>query len=242
MNFREDMETSVLADLNGTADLPIQNTWLAFIYLTRWSFMLETVYWIVATIVSYWALPQSADDDRRDYDRLPGQPTDLPPSVRLMYLLWVVAMPLSITVAFAYWTLIDPIWHLNPYVKINFFVFTMHFFNAVLFICELCLNRIPFHFKHATLFYVYALAYGIFSFICFELRIGVPPWLPCRSYRLKEYDSLRDCPIYGVLDWHRPGFALFIILMVLVAATLVSFLVWCATRARNRSDRELAAI
>jgi len=77
----------------------------------------------------------------------------------------------------------------------------MHGINALFFIVEMFLNRNAFHLKHAaTVVSIYVAMYTVWSLVHFALRIGIPP----NRRALCNYEQLRDCPIYGVLDWHHP--------------------------------------
>jgi len=201
--------------------------WFFFIYLTKWSFILQTAYMVLAAFVSYrcWRMLSSEQGMAAGSSELQR----LPKYVQLMYWLWVITMPMAVVVCFAFWTLLDPIWDLDPKIVITYFAFVEHFLNMVFYFVEFGLNRNPFHFKHAAVVYGYAIAYALWSLLHFVLRIGVPNG--CTTY-----EDTRDCPIYGVLDWHHPVKAACVALFLAVFATLVAFILWCITRNRSYSD------
>jgi len=200
------------------------DSWYFLIYLTRWSFIVETVYLVFATYVSYRSWVKIKDGGlSSEY-----QPEKLPWYVRCMYLLWSIALPVSITVCLAFWTLLHPIW--NTKLKLNDPVYTIfeHFVNMLFFLVEFGLSRNAFHLKHTSALHVYAIIYTAFTVVHFYLRLGVSRTLDCRKYL--GYKSIFDCPVYPVLDWHHPGATLIVLFGTILVMTLITFAIWCLRR------------
>merc|ERR1719329_537671 len=115
-----------------------------------------------------------------------------------MYVIWTMVFPLSIVICLAFWTLLDPIWDLNPKIELDYHKVFQHFVNMLFFLFEFALSRNAYHLRPALLLYIYALAYFSFTLVHFHLKLGLESWHDCGTY------PLRDCPIYPVLDWHHP--------------------------------------
>eukprot|EP00931_Biecheleriopsis_adriatica_P012068 TRINITY_DN113166_c0_g1_i1.p1 TRINITY_DN113166_c0_g1~~TRINITY_DN113166_c0_g1_i1.p1 ORF type:complete len:325 (-),score=27.39 TRINITY_DN113166_c0_g1_i1:8-982(-) len=198
---------------------------LMFIYLTRWTFTVETLYMVTAVAVTLKArrakgFPSSGESEGR-----------LPLLAWVMWLLWSIAMPMSLVVCAAFWTLLDPFWSLNPYLKLSETIIFEHLINALLLLVELCVSRNPFDFRISLILCsVYGALYIVWSLVHFWARIGIPESLSGSCH----YASLRDCPIYGVLDWHNPGPTSVVVIAVTVLAVICVTFVWFCTRLRNQ--------
>jgi len=201
---------------------------LFFLFLTKWSFTVETIYCGFAIFVTYRARAEIAAD-------LAGHVGEhvrvrLPWFVSVMYSSWIISMPIVIVVFSAFWTLLFPFWDLKPGMNLSPHLLFEHLFNVFFFIAELCLSRNAFHLKHTMVFFMYAFGYLGFTVIHFFAHIGVPPHNACKVY------PLRDCPIYAPLDWHHPLSTSVVIVALLIYANLVVLAIWSLTRARARRD------
>lgn len=200
--------------------------WRFLIYLTRWSFLLETLYILLAVYVTVQARTaskrQSTGDDGSSFREL----YKLPKSVQAMALLWNLTFPICIMVCIAFWTLINPIWDMK--MRLGYVMVFEHFLNMLLFFVEFVLNKNIFMLKHGVILYAYALLYTVWTLIHYATRIGVAPAMACGTYPLDE------CPIYAVLDWHHPWRTLIVILFVTLASLLIQLAVWKCTRVRDR--------
>lgn len=194
-----------------------------FIYLTRWSFILETLYFCIATWVTFQARRTSK---RSSSDRQATQDSRLPRSVQAMSLLWTLSFPISVLVCLAFWTLINPLWDLR--MPPSFVLITEHFINMLIFIAEFLVNRNVFYLKHGIILYIYALLYSIWSLIHFIAKVGVAPAMACHDYPLDE------CPIYPVLDWHHPARTIIVVLGVTLATLMLQLLIWKCTHKRDQ--------
>jgi len=202
-----------------------------FIFLTKWSFFLETIYFCLASYVTYRARASTLLDDARQCSV--DVPKQLPWFVQAMYLLWIVLMPTSLLITLVFWTLLDPIWNLNPDINLDYACLAMHLYNAVLFIVELCLNRNVFYLKHAVPALVaYFVMYVAWTLVHFALRLGLPLRL---KFQCPKYE-LRDCPIYPVFDWHRPVVPLVVMVVMAVLLSFVTICLWRIVRPRNRAN------
>ncbi|CAK9074795.1 Protein rolling stone [Durusdinium trenchii] len=202
--------------------------WRFFIYLTRWSFILETLYFCVAVYVTFKArtlkrLSSEALTPAQEQSRLPK-------SVRLMSLLWTLTFPISVLVCLAFWTLINPVW--DQKMRPGFVLLTEHFVNMWIFIFEFLINRNTFYLKHGVIIYAYALLYSLWSVIHFLAKVGVSPDMACHDYPLDE------CPIYPVLDWHHPARTVVVVLGVCLMTVLLQLVLWKCTRLRDRRFKE----
>ncbi|CAE7509772.1 PRODH [Symbiodinium pilosum] len=200
--------------------------WRFLIYLTRWSFLLETIYILLAVYVTVQARTaskrQSTGDDGSSLHEL----YRLPRSVQAMALLWNLTFPVSILVCLAFWTLINPVWDMK--IHPGYVVVFEHFLNMLLFMVEFLLNKNVFVLKHGVVLFAYALLYTTWTLIHYAAKIGVAPSMACHDYPLDE------CPIYAVLDWHHPWRTVIVIAFVIFASFLIQLAVWKCTRLRDR--------
>eukprot|EP00434_Breviolum_minutum_P008167 symbB.v1.2.007201.t1/scaffold439.1/size205343/4 len=205
--------------------LTSKDGWRFFIYLTRWSFILESLYFCLAAWVTFQARRITS---KRSFNepQISSSDSRLPRSVQAMSLLWTLTFPISVLVCMAFWTLINPIWDMKMHP--NFVLVTEHFLNMLMFIVEFVLNRNIFYLKHGMIIYIYALLYILWSLIHFVAKIGVAPAMACKTYPLEE------CPIYPVLDWHHPGRTLVVFLGVTFATVVLQMLIWTCTRKRDQ--------
>jgi hypothetical protein len=194
-----------------------------FIYLTDWSIIVETLYLWLAVFTTFQA---------RRLGTLSTSTDKMPCYVRAMYWLWSLAMPIVICVSLAYWTLLNPLWALEP---VNFITIFVHFLNMVFLCVELYLSRNAFHLKLATFsFLAYCWLYVGWTVIHFFAKVGT--FAPCGTYPRDE------CPIYTPIDWHAPGQTLAIIIGMNFLGFLTIFAVWVLTRCRDSSDKDMIRI
>lgn len=198
-----------------------------WIYLTRWTFFLETVYLVLACYVA-WRARASLKAQGPTWTEA-AEAQRLPRSVQVMWLLWSIVMPASIVITCAFWTLIKPVWHLDAVPTYNSLF--EHLINTALLFVELFYSRNPFRARHAGLLFAYSAIYLFWTLIHFWLKVGVPEEDPCT-----EYSNIKECPVYSCLDWHLPGRTFVVILAIVILASAVIFLVWCCTHWRNKRD------
>ncbi|CAJ1369191.1 unnamed protein product [Effrenium voratum] len=193
------------------------------IYLTRWSFILEALYFLVAVYVTLKARQATK---RPDDSNTSQELCKLPMSVRAMSLLWTLAFPTSVLVCLCFWTLIDPIW--NQTMPVDYVTVCEHFVNMLVFLVEFLVNRNIFYMKHGVVMYIYAGLYSLWSLLHYLLKVGVAPHMACHSYPLDE------CPIYPVLDWHKPGRTIMVTAGVVVMCVIIQLGIWKCTGVKDR--------
>jgi hypothetical protein len=202
-----------------------QGNW--FIYLTKWSFILETCYLWSATYVSFRArfkIQETGNQQSEGMPATPMVPERLPWFVSLAWLLWSIAMPISIMVSVVFWTVLDPFWA-GPQLSWN--TLCVHLINTLLLLVELMISRNAFYLKHAGAVYLYGFLYLFWSLIDFWARIGN------RDGCSSRYADWHDCPIYFVLDWHDVSKTLVWVVAILVFVGLDVLAVWALVRLRD---------
>lgn len=195
--------------------------WL--IYLTHWSYTVETLYFCFSaytTYAAYTLLKYSSPEKSTDEMEV----ITLPWFVKVTWVLVHLAMPASLIVCILYWTLDNPVWALKEAPSyLNLF---KHLFNFLLCIFDLCVGRNVFYLRHAGIFFIYVVAYVVWTGIHFASKVGTAD--PCTSYDTNE------CPIYTVLDWHRPTSSIILILIIffVVVPCCHCPLWWCVLKRR----------
>ncbi|CAE7441680.1 unnamed protein product [Symbiodinium sp. CCMP2456] len=95
-----------------------------------------------------------------------------------------------------YWTVEKPIWAIQSEDLPDYLGFFVHCISWLLTLISLFCSRIPFSCQHGGWVLMFGVAYLVFSFMHYCLKIGLPHG--CTGYVQPE------CPIYEVLDWHKP--------------------------------------
>jgi len=161
-----------------------------FIYLSHWSFVLETVNMVqllICDVLSMGALTARQYENRKGYIR---------PSMRAAMVIFCVAQPLSLLATVSYWTLENPVWKVTHKDLPDYLGFFVHGVDSVLMLVSLMISRVPYTWQNAGWLLVTGVAYLVWTLIHFELRIGTLGG--CTEYIRPE------CPLYEVLDWHKP--------------------------------------
>jgi len=108
--------------------------------------------------------------------------------------------------------------------------FFVHGINFLLMLVDLFVGRSVFYLKHALFFFVYAGTFCIWSVVHYAADIGT--YKGCNKYPKAE------CPIYNMLDWHKPSVAgiLSIIILFGVVPLCQYPLWWCVYKRRVVDD------
>mmetsp|Transcript_7131 Transcript_7131/g.19550 ORF Transcript_7131/g.19550 Transcript_7131/m.19550 type:complete len:331 (-) Transcript_7131:411-1403(-) len=197
------------------------------IYLTHWSLSVETVYFLFATFTAWRArvilLSREHDPTVHGNGRLPW-------FVSVTWVLNHVEMAASLLVALLFWTTVNPIWNLQ-YVP-NFLGFFVHGINFLLCLTDLFVGRNVFYLPHVLWFLAYAFLYLLFSLIHYWAKIGIYPTKDDGC----DYPP-DECPIYGVLNWHKPtATGIIAAIILLCIAPLCQFPLWWCVRTRRSAD------
>jgi len=197
-----------------------------FIYLTHWSFILETCYLWCVTLVTVRAMFWIQEVGE---GCTPG-PERLPWYVSLVWLLWSIAMPTCILVTVVFWTALDPFWKATD---VSWHTLCEHLVNTLLLIVELLASRNVFFLKHVGALYAYGFAYIFWSLIDFWAKIGNGHACPNLHY------GPHECPIYSILDWHKAPKTSIWLVAVLVIAGLSALAVWALVHLRDACSSRL---
>ena len=112
----------------------------------------------------------------------------------------------------------------------EYITFFVHGINFALMMVDLFISRNVFYLKHVLFFFAYAIIYCIWSIVHFMAKVGT-------SSKCDDYPT-DECPIYNVLDWHKPSAAL-IMSTVIVFCVVPLFqypLWWCVYKRRDVDD------
>eukprot|EP00440_Ansanella_granifera_P021764 gb/GFBE01023627.1/.p1 GENE.gb/GFBE01023627.1/~~gb/GFBE01023627.1/.p1 ORF type:complete len:328 (+),score=44.06 gb/GFBE01023627.1/:1-984(+) len=160
-----------------------------FIYLDNWCFILETVlmvFMLLADVLSIGELPVSYEDEVKP----------LPSPMRVTVALFSVAQPLSFVVTVLYWTLENPVWKMSAEELPDYLGFFAHGIDLVLMIINFVVSRVPYSCWNSGWLLLFGAVYLAWTRLHYELNIGTPRG--CQEYIRPE------CPVYSVIDWHRP--------------------------------------
>ncbi|CAE7943335.1 unnamed protein product, partial [Symbiodinium necroappetens] len=122
--------------------------------------------------------------------------SQLPDPVSAGVAIFSLAQPLSFLSMVFYWTVEKPIWAIQSEDLPDYLGFFVHCISWLLTLISLFCSRIPFSCQHGGWVLMFGVAYLVFSFMHYCLKIGLPQG--CTGYVQPE------CPIYEVLDWHKP--------------------------------------
>lgn len=185
--------------------------WFYFIALTHWACILETIYCVLLVLSDVIALSQL-------YVRPDMKKADMPMSLRATLALFSIVQPISLIVVVLYWTLITPFWTLTPQDLPDYLGFFVHGINFILLIINFFLGRLPFSCQNVGWMFLFALTFIVWSYIHFLLKIGTSDG--CIEYTREE------CPIYSVLDWHRPTETLRLLAIIAFVALPVATILY----------------
>eukprot|EP00931_Biecheleriopsis_adriatica_P095669 TRINITY_DN69274_c0_g1_i1.p1 TRINITY_DN69274_c0_g1~~TRINITY_DN69274_c0_g1_i1.p1 ORF type:complete len:285 (+),score=52.62 TRINITY_DN69274_c0_g1_i1:17-871(+) len=165
-----------------------------FIYLTDWTLALETLYAVLLVVATFRAgkrLRAGDLDGRYLESGSSSDDEDVPLLMKIVFQLFVCVQPLCFLIALLYWTLLTPFWTLTPSTLPVWIEWVRHGANWILLLIDFWTSRLPFSVVYAIPIFFYGVSYVTWSYIDFSMRIG--------RYHCP------DCPIYNVIDWHRPN-------------------------------------
>lgn len=185
--------------------------WL--IYLTNWALIVETIAMVMLCISTAWG-----------YAKLPDGPSQgkAPLFVRYTVALWYLIQPTSLIVVILYWTLINPLWDLQPVDLLGLWA---HLLNWLCLLLSFFASRIPWSFKNFIWGLVFLLTYLGWTLIHFFAQIGTPRG--CELYIDPE------CPIYDAFDWNMPMMTTIITIFALVGYAVLAGLYTAFVRCRK---------
>eukprot|EP00811_Abedinium_folium_P011988 NODE_21105_length_768_cov_7.003120.p1 GENE.NODE_21105_length_768_cov_7.003120~~NODE_21105_length_768_cov_7.003120.p1 ORF type:complete len:205 (+),score=45.26 NODE_21105_length_768_cov_7.003120:72-686(+) len=143
----------------------------------------------------------------------------LPFAVRAMWTLQMLCVPFLIAVVLFFWVFVFAVAFEEETLWLEWDI-GVHGINAGLFLTDIFLTRHILHTKHMlVLTGMLGLVFGFWSWVHHALEIGVPEAWACIDYEVQR------CPIYEVIDWHKPteaaaGVALLILIVELLAVIL----------------------
>lgn len=207
-----------------------------FLFLTNWSLMFETVNMVLLFLLSLMAMEAPEPTHQWDFEK-----ETEPALARVAVVFFSISQPLSLGVAILYWTLLRPIWDVLAGEEEwpAYLPFFVHGIDTILMLITFFACRVPYTCSHAGWVAIFAVLYGVLTYLHHVLRIG--RWNGCVTY-----EDPRDCPIYSVLDWNKPDEALPITLGAVVGVGMVLpvvyvILAWLRDRCDSRSDLEASA-
>ncbi|CAE8603193.1 unnamed protein product [Polarella glacialis] len=201
--------------------------WL--MYLTHWSLVLETLYFILAAYAAWKGrrlLMSQADTQKLADTAIP-----LPWFVKVTWILFHVVMPVSMLVTCLYWTLLTP-------EKPTYLGCFVHGLNFVLCWTDLFLGRSLYYVKHSVWFLAYVVLYLVWSLVHYAARVGTK--VACDDPNNPDDGNVpqNECAIYAVLNWRKAGSAAILsVIIVCCVAPLCQLPLWYCVRARNISDK-----
>jgi hypothetical protein len=192
------------------------------VYLTHWTLVAVAAYLAVAALATYRA--QQGGGGYGGYGGGGGGggggPDDepLPWFVRASFLLHTIALPASFIVMTLFWTLVY-----KPGAHVVASTFFVHGVNFVVMAADAFVSSQPYHLAKGVYFFLYCLAYSIFSLVYYKCG-GVT----VVNGRAVPY-------IYAALDWskHPEGAGLLDAALVFVGVPSVSFACWFALYSRH---------
>jgi len=166
-------------------------SWVFFSKVTQWVFLAqvaESLLSLVCAAGGVALLPVRYDEEKEG--------SQLPDPVSAGVAIFSLAQPLSFLSMVFYWTVEKPIWAIHSEDLPDYLGFFVHCISWLLTLISLFCSRIPFSCQHGGWVLMFGVAYLVFSFMHYCLKIGLPHG--CTGYVQPE------CPIYEVLDWHKP--------------------------------------
>jgi len=194
--------------------------WLYLVYMTHWTMILGTISECLLLHLSWKGMA------------LRARHVEMPMLARLELVLWHVVQPFSSIVMILFWTswlLENPLEDLQ---QLNYIDFYAHGLGHVWLLLSFLISNVPFSF--CTGFgscVTYALIYMAWSLLHFFAKIGTAR--PCDVYPQNE------CPIYSLLDWHKPQLTIVIASLVCLVACPVACLFYATLAARCRRSQDV---
>mmetsp|Transcript_43863 Transcript_43863/g.98674 ORF Transcript_43863/g.98674 Transcript_43863/m.98674 type:complete len:315 (-) Transcript_43863:206-1150(-) len=206
-----------------------------FIYITRWTFIMQQFYFTLSFIVTYQARQRLQNQVK--YTVTPG-PCRLPVLVRITWVLMHLCLPSSLLVMFLYWTLVNPIWDMTS--TPDYFGYIVHGANFVICLLDLLLSRNLFRLRYTWITITYSITYTLWSWIHYAAKVGT--YEPCDDAD-DPGDGLyprEECPIYGSLDWHNAGAALIMSAIIVICVVPICHVpIFCCQHTRQQVDLKL---
>ena len=187
--------------------------------LTNWTLAVQVLYFYTGTLTTWKA------QRREKSTREPG--VSLPRYAKIHMILMYVAVPGSILVAIGFWPFVAV--GLPGGRTVQYLTVFTHGADAVLSVVDLRLSGIPFHPRYGFFLMAYLFVFASWTLLHFAFKVGTKDG--CRQYEEPE-----RCPIYTVLDWHRPLLAAACCFAaVFVAAPLATLGVWACSKRMPQS-------
>jgi len=162
---------------------------LYVIFLTRWSLILEVIYFCM--MVECTRLAQCQGETKEPW------------KVKFTVLLVSIVHPLALVVTIVYWAAVKPVHRLCIVSATatctevpSYLACFAHGIDCAFCLASLLSSRITFQFSWMGWLALFSIVYCIWTFIHFHMHVGNPD--NCAGY------AIDDCPIYEVIDWH-PG-------------------------------------
>jgi len=211
--------------------------WL--IYLTHWSFAVETLYMCCLALASFTAR-KSRNEGEADKAASESGVVDVPNvpeplCVKIFMVLQAIELPISIIVSIVVWTALTPFWKVcifgstpdcqNPTLE----SLLVHLFNTILIFIMFLDGSVPYYKQNAGWVMAFAIVYGIFTIVHYFLKLGT--YSGCDGKYPKD-----ECPIYSIIDWHEPVAAKTLIIigaLTFVVAPVVICMYVCIGALRN---------
>lgn len=129
----------------------------------------------------------------------------MPALTRFTTILNSLVLPLALTVTIINWTALTPVWKLcifNPAddcLQVGLQSVMVHLVNTIVLFATFLDGRLPFRFDMGGWYLSFNTVYSIWSIFHYFLKIGTCPSCTCSL----DYPR-NQCPIYDVLNWHKP--------------------------------------
>uniref|UniRef100_A0A7S2LB35 Uncharacterized protein n=1 Tax=Zooxanthella nutricula TaxID=1333877 RepID=A0A7S2LB35_9DINO len=217
--------------------------WYYFIYLTHWSFMLETIYVVSLPAMTWLAnrpLNTESGFQALWYSHRNGAgPQPWFASAAMAY--FMIIQPLSLWVTLSYWTAEKPIWQfcdLNGGVEPcysewpSYLGFFVHLWDWLYLFISFLLGLIPYRFSNCAWLLVFVVLYWTWTYVHFYLKIGRSPHF--EQTCLDNGYTLNECPIYFAVDWHHPAEAFKSVAGALASSVVAIFVYRGMDWARDR--------
>jgi len=143
-----------------TLDEGVDRAKYNYIFLTNWTFTIETIY---AGLALYVLVMEPGR----------GNPS-IPTIIKITWILRNICICTPFLITIVYWTLLFPDAEGDHHVPKLPLAMTLHGLNSVLMILELYFTKVPILVMHVYMPFLYAAIYLIWAVIHFELKIGNP--------------------------------------------------------------------
>ena len=179
-------------------------------YLTRWGFVVSTLYLISSIITLFAAFPLEVKEP-------PGVNTIIAPtSARITWGLFVIAINVEIFITCMYWVLVfdgEPLFFSNIYDHGGLMLVVA--FDGYF------IHRIPIRFKQIGLVYMVEVSYLLWTVIHALAGIGNPDFT-------EDLEGMDDDALYSSLNWkERTGASgVLAVLVIAVAVPIIFLITW----------------